>query len=97
MNRAGAVDVLTALRLRLEARGIAHAGVFGSVARGEASDSSDIDIVVTPARRLDLFDLGGVQDLLEQAFDGADVDLVVEPIRAASLKAAVQRDRVDVF
>ena len=87
------------LRLALEARGIAHAGLFGSVARGEANAASDIDVVVTPApkKRLDLIDLGSVQTLLDESFAGLDVDVVVEPVRQPDLRRAIQRDRSAMF
>jgi uncharacterized protein len=99
MNRARAIEVLRLLRPQLEARGIARAGIFGSVGRDAADTRSDIDVVVTPAedRRLDLFDLGGIQTLLEEGFAGMEVDIVVEPIRQPGLRAAVERDRVDAF
>jgi predicted nucleotidyltransferase len=99
MNRSRALDVLRTLRPRLQARGIAHAGVFESVGRDGARASSDVDIVVAPAenRRLDLVDLGGIQTLLEEGFGGISVDVVVEPIRRPELKAAIERDRVDAF
>ncbi len=78
MNRERALDILRQLRRPLEARGIAHAAIFGSVARDEAGARSDIDVVVTPhhGRRLDLIDLGGVQSLLDESFGGIDVDVV---------------------
>jgi predicted nucleotidyltransferase len=99
MNRTRAIEVLRTLRPRLEARGIAHAGIFGSVGRDTAGASSDVDVIVTPApgQRLDLVDFGGVQTLLDEAFSGVDVDVVVEPIRRPELKAAVERDRLDAF
>jgi uncharacterized protein len=99
MTRDRALEMLRQLRLRLEARGIAHAGLFGSVARGEANGRSDIDVVVTPAlgRRLDLIDLGGVQTLLEEGFGAVDIDVVVEPVEEGGLMAAIQRDRVHAF
>lgn len=99
MNRSVAIEVLKKLRSRLEARGVAHAGLFGSVARDAASERSDIDVVVTPRpdHRLDLVDLGGIQTLLEEGFAGAQVDVVVEPIVRSGLKRAVERDRVDAF
>jgi uncharacterized protein len=99
MNRDRAIEVLRMLRPRLEARGIARAGVFGSVGRDAAGASSDVDVVVSPVddRRLDLVDLGGVQTVLEEGFAGMDVDIVVEPIRRPELNAAVERDRVDAF
>ena len=51
--------------------------VFGSVARGEASEGSDIDFLVDLEPGRSLFDLGGLlmdlRDLLER-----DVDVVSE-------------------
>ncbi len=99
MNLDRAILVLRELRRRLEARGIAHAAIFGSVGRNDARAASDIDIVVTPVegRRLDLIDFGGVQTLLDEGFSGLSVDVVVEPVKQPTLRAAIQRDRVDVF
>jgi uncharacterized protein len=65
-----------------------HLRVFGSVARGESTSTSDVDFLVTPETGCSLFDLGGLladlQDLL-----GCRVDLVTE----GDLKPAV-RDRI---
>jgi predicted nucleotidyltransferase len=98
MNRARALTILRQLRAPLEARGIVHAAVFGSVARDEAGARSDIDIVVTPAKgaRLDLIDLGGIQTVLDEAF-GFDVDVIVEPVGRRELLAAIERDRANAF
>ncbi|HEX4157191.1 MAG TPA: nucleotidyltransferase domain-containing protein [Rhizomicrobium sp.] len=98
MNREQAIDVLRRLRSSLEARGVAHVALFGSTARDDGDDRSDVDVVITPAegKRLDLIDLGGVQTLLEEGF-GFAVDVVVEPVRKAELRLAIQRDRADAF
>jgi prevent-host-death family protein len=98
LNRDGALAILRKLRASLEARGIIHAALFGSVARDEAVCESDVDIVVTPAagRKLDLIDLGGVQTLLDEGF-GLDVDVIVEPVRKPELRRAIARDRMDAF
>lgn len=99
MDRETVLANLHQLRSRLEARGIAHAGVFGSVARNEAKATSDIDIIVTPhhGRKLDLFDLGGVQSLLNEHFEGIDIDVVVEPVMRPDLLQAIRQDRVNAF
>jgi predicted nucleotidyltransferase len=64
--------------LRLAARrGVTDVRVFGSVARGEADQASDIDFLVQVAPGRSLLDLGGflmdLQDLL-----GRRVDVVTE-------------------
>lgn len=40
-------------------RGLGEVRVFGSVARGEASGASDVDLLVAPGPRTTLFDLSG--------------------------------------
>lgn len=98
MNRDFALSRLRQLQTALEARGVAHASLFGSVARDEGHAQSDVDIVITPAAgmRLDLIDLGGIQTVLNEGF-GIDVDLVVEPVKKSELRTAILRDRVDAF
>jgi hypothetical protein len=98
MNRDEALNILRRLRAPLAERGISHAALFGSVARGEEGSRSDIDVLVTPAEgaRLGLFDLGGIQTILEDAF-GTDVDVVVDPVRTPGLLRAIEKDRADAF
>lgn len=52
--------------------------VFGSVARGEDSADSDIDLIADFGVRTSLFELMDAEDSLAQFF-GRDVDLVTEP------------------
>ena len=49
--------------------------VFGSVARGEDTNDSDIDFLVSPKTDCGLFNLGGLQVELEELL-GVDVDVV---------------------
>jgi predicted nucleotidyltransferase len=59
------------------ARGASHVRVFGSVARGDATESSDVDFLVDLEPERSLMDLGGLlmdlQELLRR-----DVDVVTE-------------------
>ncbi len=68
--------------------GARNVRVFGSVARGEADEASDIDFLVEMEAGRSLFDLGGLQYELEHLL-GCPVDVVTE----RGLKARI-RDRV---
>jgi predicted nucleotidyltransferase len=51
----------------LRAAGILHLALVGSVARGEATEASDIDLVADfePDRKISLIDVAHVQDLVQ--------------------------------
>ncbi|MDR7515060.1 MAG: nucleotidyltransferase family protein [Armatimonadota bacterium] len=68
--------------------GARNVRVFGSVARGEADEISDIDFLVEMEPGRSLFDLGGLQYELERLL-GCRVDVVTE----RGLKARI-RERV---
>ena len=74
-------DLLKAKReeiLRVCAKyGAYNVRVFGSVARSEADEQSDIDFLVEMEPGRSLFDLGGLQQELEQLL-GCRVDVVTE-------------------
>lgn len=73
--------------------GARNVWVFGSVARGEADATSDIDLLVEMEPGRSLFDLGGLQYELEHAL-GCRVGVVTERglkerVRLQVLKEAV--------
>jgi len=75
--------------LRLCARyGARNPRVFGSTARRQTDEQSDLDLLVEMEPGRSLFDLGGLQYELEQLL-GCPVDVVTE----RGLKARI-RDRV---
>jgi predicted nucleotidyltransferase len=61
----------------LRARGVAHAALFGSRARGDHQPQSDTDIMIEfdPAARVTVFDYAGLKRDLAALFDGP-VDVV---------------------
>jgi predicted nucleotidyltransferase len=67
---------LLQLRSALEADGVRHAFLFGSVARGDDVPESDVDIIVDldPERHIGLFEFAGIRDFLREEL-GRDVDL----------------------
>jgi predicted nucleotidyltransferase len=73
--------------------GASNVRVFGSVARGETDEKSDIDLLVDMEPDRSLFDLGGLltdlQDLLGCEVDIVPEDSLRERIRERVLKEAV--------
>jgi predicted nucleotidyltransferase len=63
--------------------GMANPRVFGSVARGEDREGSDLDLLVDPAPETSLLDVAGLQIEIEQLV-GIKVDLLTP--RALPLK-----------
>ncbi|MEK7402401.1 MAG: nucleotidyltransferase family protein [Gemmatimonadota bacterium] len=96
MSPATALEVHRNAVLRLAAKyGATDVRVFGSVARGEADNSSDIDFVVRMSPGRSLFDLGALlmdlRDLL-----GPRVDIVTERGLRPRMREQVLRDAVPV-
>ncbi len=54
---------------------VANPRVFGSVLNGADQDGSDLDLLVDPLPGATLFDLGGLQDELQELL-GVPVDLL---------------------
>jgi hypothetical protein len=67
---------------------LTRVAVFGSVARGEESSESDVDLLVTGDDQLSLLDLAGFRDAAERIL-GRHVDVVT----IGSLQPR-QRDRI---
>ena len=54
---------------------VANPRVFGSVLHGQDAEGSDLDLLVDPLPGATLFDLGGLQDALEELL-GIPVELL---------------------
>jgi uncharacterized protein len=66
-------DILARLKeneAALKAQGVAHAALFGSVARGEKRPDSDIDIMIEldPAARVTMFDYVDIKEFIAALF-----------------------------
>ncbi len=72
--------------------GVRHLRLFGSVARGDDSDASDVDLLVELAPRRTLLDLIGFQkdaeEVLGVAVDVATPAMLKERVRARALRDA---------
>jgi predicted nucleotidyltransferase len=67
--------------------------VFGSVARGDNTEVSDVDLLVSPRPGCSLFDLGGLLEDLQDLL-GCRVDLVTEDGLKPRLRERVLREAV---
>lgn len=93
--------VLSVLRTNadeLRRRGVVHAGVFGSVARGEDTAESDVDIAIEidRANPIGLFQYSAIGNYLEDLLD-CEVDMAVRDGVRESLRARIDRDYKDAF
>ena len=69
--------------------------VFGSVARGDDSDNSDLDVLVDPLPGATLLDLGAMQVELEETL-GLRVDLLTPGDLPTAFRDRVLREAVAV-
>jgi predicted nucleotidyltransferase len=82
----------------LRARGVAHAAVFGSVARGDHRPGSDLDIMidVAPEARLTVYGYVGLKDYIAGLFDGP-VDVVTRDALKPYVRPAATTDAIPAF
>lgn len=92
------IATLRAHEAELRAAGLRHLSLFGSVARGEADDNSDVDLAVRldPDARIGLFGLTGLERRLGELLH-RPVDLVPEPVEQQRVQANIDRDRRVAF
>ena len=96
MNREEVLDILRTHKPMLAERfGVTELALFGSFARNEATDESDVDILVRydgPATSKSYF---GVQFYLEDLI-GRRVDLVTHKALRSEFRPYVEREAVNV-
>ncbi len=72
---ANAIQSLREHKKELKELGISHAAVFGSVARGDAGEKSDMDILIEFAHNKlpDVFSYAGICRRISEILPGADI------------------------
>jgi predicted nucleotidyltransferase len=85
MGKREIIDIIRSNKREMESRyGVQRLGLFGSYVREQQRKKSDIDILVTFNRDIDLFDFIDLREYLEDRLK-AKVDLVME----SALKPAI--------
>ena len=82
----------------LRAKGVVHAAIFGSTARGDQREDSDVDIVIDfdPAARVTIYDYVAVRDDIAALFE-QPVDVVDRAGLKPHLRQPVARDLIYAF
>lgn len=96
MQKHQALQLLTQHKPELVRRfGVTELALFGSTARDEARDDSDIDVMVTFEGRSNAKRYFGVLFYLEDLL-GCPVDLVQEGVIRPELKPYIEKDLIHV-
>lgn len=98
MTRDEATAELACRAKVLRDRGAQAAFVYGSTARDEAREDSDIDIFIDvgPGRKFSLLDLVGMQRYLTEEL-GVAIDLTTRSSLHPKLRAQIEREAIQVF
>jgi predicted nucleotidyltransferase len=98
MTRTEAVRILRAHESALHERGVTRLALFGSLAREEEGEDSDVDVVVDidPERVFSLIDLADLRLYLCDVF-GRDTDVVIRGDLRPKFRDRIAADEVAVF
>jgi predicted nucleotidyltransferase len=98
MNAQDAIATLLRHEGALRARGVAHAAVFGSVARGENRPDSDLDILVEfePGAEGSIYEYVRFKEYVAGLFV-VPVDVIDRAALKPHLRAPAARDAVYAF
>ena len=98
MNREQIIATLRAHEAELRHRGVLHAALFGSQARGGTRPANDIDILIElePDAPIDLFDYIDITHYLADLFP-ARVDVANRSSLEPHVRPSAERDAVYAF
>lgn len=85
-------------RKALQSEGVVHLALFGSRARGDFREDSDLDILleVAPDSKFSILNLVGVEDIIT-THTGLKSNAFMRRSLDESFKASVEKDVIEVF
>lgn len=98
MNCSEVLETLRRSEPALQSRGVRHAALFGSVARGASRPESDIDIMIEidPDAHMTVFDYVDLKDYIASLFD-EPVDIVNREALKSHVRPAATADAIYAF
>lgn len=97
MTRDEIIKRLVAHQDELRAQGVKSLALFGSVARGEAGQSSDVDVMVELNRPIGLFGISDLKHMIQQVLGVEKVDLITREGIHPALKNVILREAINVI
>ncbi len=95
MNLKALSEIIQTHRAELSQHGVKSLAVFGSVARGEATPASDLDVLVEFSRPVGLFEFIRLKYYLEE-LTHCRVDLVTDDALRPALRERILSEAVHV-
>ena len=98
MDKGSVIQTLRMHETELRAAGIVHLRLFGSVARGEATEKSDVDLIAEfdRSRRFTLFGMARLENQLSDLL-GVKVDLSPAHSMKPRIMMRAMREAVHAF
>jgi predicted nucleotidyltransferase len=97
MNRAEVIQVLKRHEVELKKLGVEHLFLFGSVARDDAKDDSDIDLFFDHQKgRLGLYELMDVKERAQEIL-GRSTDIMTRASLHPVLRERIEKTALRVF
>jgi uncharacterized protein len=99
MDRTEVITRLKSVEPMLRARGVGALYLFGSYAREEAAEASDVDLFVDPAdhNAFGLTPLFDSQAIVESVFPGMEVGFSTRDAMVPRYRPYIERDAIRVF
>jgi predicted nucleotidyltransferase len=103
MDKDQVIAIIRKHETELRAAGVEHVSLFGSVARGEATEESDLDILVKLSEPVIQSGFGYfsalaiLQERITEITGFTKVDVIAEPIAKENVRRSIERDRAIAF
>jgi uncharacterized protein len=99
MNRAEIVAKLKSIEPQLRAHGVAALYLFGSYARDEAREDSDVDVFVDPGTQqfYALEHFVGAYEIIQSVLPGQDIGYGTRNGLSRYIRPAVEQEAIRIF